>query len=196
MNINSELLIEKEIQAAIDVKTDLISNHQIIAQINTLANLITRALREGGKVIFAGNGGSFADAQHLSAEFTARFLIDREPLASVALGTNSSCMSAIANDFGYDQVFSRELAALAKKGDVFIPISTSGNSSNILEALNIAARIGAVSVGLTGKFGGMMASRCECIQVPSVDTARIQECHILIGHILCGLVESNYFSNN
>lgn len=196
MSISAEMLISEEIQASIDAKTKLLSNHQIISQINTLANLIIQALRKGGKVIFAGNGGSFADAQHLSAEFTARFLVDREPLASVALGTNCSSMSAIANDFGYDQVFARELTALAKEGDIFIPISTSGNSSNILEALNAAAEIDVVSVGLTGQSGGIMASRCECIQVPSVDTARIQECHILIGHILCGLVESNYFSKN
>jgi D-sedoheptulose 7-phosphate isomerase len=144
-------------------------------------------------VIFAGNGGSFADAQHLSAEFTSRFLFDRAPLPSLALGTNNSAISAIGNDYGYEQVFARELQAIAKPGDVFIPITTSGNSSNVLAAVEIAQTLGISTVGWTGQSGGRLKQLCECICIPSAETARIQECHILIGHILCGLVEAAYF---
>ena len=146
-------------------------------------------LRASGKIIFAGNGGSFADAQHLSAEFVSRFLVDRAPLPSVALGTNSSSMSAIGNDYGYDRVFARELDALGHKPDVFIPISTSGNSPNVLAAVDIAIKRGITTVAWTGATGGLLKARCPCICVPSNETPHIQECHILMGHIMCALVE-------
>jgi D-sedoheptulose 7-phosphate isomerase len=143
--------------------------------------------------VFAGNGGSFADAQHLSAEFTSRFMVDRAPLASLALGTNSSAMSAIGNDYGYDQVFARELQAVGRRQDVFVPITTSGNSLNVLEAVVVATTLGITTVGLTGAGGGRLRQLCECICVPSTETARIQECHVLMGHVLCGLVEARFF---
>lgn len=186
-------LIKDQIRSSIAVKQAMLESTEDLSLIERLAQQCVDALRKGGKVIFAGNGGSFADAQHLSAEFVSRFMYDRAPLASVALGTNSSAMSAIGNDYGYEQVFSREFAAIAKAGDVFVPLSTSGNSPNVLAAVKVARELGITTVGLTGETGGKMKSLCDCICVPSRETARIQECHILIGHILCGLVEERCF---
>lgn len=185
--------IKEQIRSSIAVKQAMLEGAENLALIERLARQCVDALHKGGKVIFAGNGGSFADAQHLSAEFVSRFMYDRAPLASVALGTNSSTMSAIGNDYGYEQVFSREFAALAKPGDVFVPISTSGNSPNVLAAVEVARELGISTVGLAGETGGKMKSLCDCICVPSRETARIQECHIMIGHILCGLVEERCF---
>ena len=189
-----QIAIRSQIQASIAVKQAVLENQQIISQIEALANICLSALRMGGKIIFAGNGGSFADAQHLSAEFTSRFLFDRAPLASLALGTNNSAISAIGNDYGYEQVFARELSGIAKLGDVFIPISTSGNSPSILDAVAVAKEMGLDTIALTGASGGALKSMCVCLCIPSTDTARIQECHIMVGHILCGLVEKIYFA--
>lgn len=186
--------IRRQVAASIEVKQKLLGSDAVLLQVERLAADCLLALKAGGKVIFAGNGGSFADAQHLSAEFTSRFMLDRAPLASLALGTNNSAISAIGNDYGYEQVFARELQAMAKPEDVFIPISTSGNSTNILAAVKIANASGIKTVALTGDNGGQLKLLCECICMPSGETARIQECHILIGHILCGLVETAYFS--
>lgn len=185
--------IGRQIEASIVVKQAVLRDRYIIEQIEALANLCLLSFRSGGKIIFAGNGGSFADAQHLSAEFTSRFQFDRAPLPSLALGTNNSTISAIGNDYGYDKVFARELVAIGKPSDVFIPISTSGNSLNILAAAQEAKQLKIATVGLTGKDGGAIKSLCECICIPSTETARIQECHIMVGHILCGLVEDGYF---
>ena len=186
-------LIKDQIRSSIAVKQAMLEGAENLALIERLARQCVDALHKGGKVIFAGNGGSFADAQHLSAEFVSRFMYDRAPLASVALGTNSSAMSAIGNDYGYEQVFSREFAAIAKADDVFVPISTSGNSPNVLAAVKVARELGIATVGLAGETGGKMKSLCDCICVPSWETAHIQECHIMIGHILCGLVEERCF---
>ena len=185
--------IREQIESSISVKQALMRDNNLLGQLEQLARTCLDVLKAGGKVIFAGNGGSFADAQHLSAEFTSRFMFDRAPLASLALGTNSSAISAIGNDYGYEQVFARELQAIAKVGDVFIPITTSGNSPNILAAVSIAQELGITTVGWTGAKGGRLKQLCDCICIPSTETARIQECHILIGHILCGLVEVGYF---
>ena len=185
--------IRGQIEASISVKQVMLSDKEMLCQIEQLAHICLQSLKAGGKVIFAGNGESFADAQHLSAEFTSRFLFDRAPLPSLALGTNNSAISAIGNDYGYEQVFARELQAIAKPGDVFIPITTSGNSSNVLAAVEIAQTLGISTVGWTGQSGGRLKQLCECICIPSAETARIQESHILIGHILCGLVEAAYF---
>lgn len=185
--------IKTQIRASIAIKVKLLSDEKLLNQIQQLSLACLNALRAGGKIIFAGNGGSFADAQHLSAEFTSRFLFDRAPLASVALATNNSAISAIGNDYGYEQVFARELQAIAKREDIFIPITTSGNSANILAAILIAKTLGVTTIAWTGESGGRLKQMCNCIRVPSPETARIQECHILIGHILCGLVESAYF---
>ena len=189
----SKAIIKEQIRSSIAVKQAMLEGAENLALIERLARQCVDALHKGGKVIFAGNGGSFADAQHLSAEFVSRFMYDRAPLASVALGTNSSAMSAIGNDYGYEQVYSREFTAIAKADDVFVPISTSGNSPNVLAAVNAARELGIATVGLAGETGGKMKSLCDCICVPSRETARIQECHIMIGHILCGLVEERCF---
>lgn len=185
--------IKTQIQASVAVKVALLDDEKLLDQVRQLAQTCLSALRIGGKLIFAGNGGSFADAQHLSAEFTSRFLFDRASLASLTLGTNNSAISAIGNDYGYEQVFARELSGIAKPEDVFIPISTSGNSQNILTAVAVAKELGVTTIAWTGESGGQLKSMCECICIPSHDTARIQECHIMIGHILCGLVEKAYF---
>lgn len=186
-------LIKAQIEASIAVKQALLADCALLQQIEKLAQVCLASLKTGGKIIFAGNGGSFADAQHLSAEFTSRFLFDRAPLASVVLAANSSAISAIGNDYGYEFVFARELEALAKPEDVFIAISTSGNSANIMAAVKVANERSVATFAWTGASGGKLKGLCECICVPSPETARIQECHILVGHILCGLVESWYF---
>ena len=185
--------IRAQIVASIAVKQAVLGDENLIIQIEILAANCVQCLRSGGKIIFAGNGGSFADAQHLSAEFISRFMFDRAPLASIVLGANNSAISAIGNDYGYEQVFARELTGISKKGDVFIPISTSGNSPNILAAVKQAKQQGLVTVALTGAGSGKLASLCECLCIPSNETARVQECHIMVGHIICGLVETAIF---
>lgn len=186
--------IRRQIEASVAVKQAVLGDAELIRRIECMAANCLRSLRAGGKIIFAGNGGSFADAQHLSAEFTSRFQFDRAPLASLALGTNNSVISAIGNDYGYEQVFARELQSIAKPEDVFVAISTSGNSPNILAAVNVAIELGITVFGWSGREGGKLKQKCECICIPSTETARIQECHILVGHILCGLIETGYFS--
>ena len=186
-------LIKNEIVKSIDVKYDVLNNPKILTQIENLVNDCLVALKSGGKVIFCGNGGSFADSQHLAAEFVSRLRFDRAPLSSMALGTNSSNMSAIGNDYGYDQVFKREILALGNNKDVFIPISTSGNSSNVIEAINAAKEKGIKTIAFTGGTGGKMKNICECIIVPSNSTEKIQEVHIMLGHILCYLIEEMTF---
>ncbi|MEO5347774.1 MAG: SIS domain-containing protein [Magnetococcus sp. YQC-9] len=185
--------IRAEIEASMRVKSAILRDTALITQVESLASDCLASLKGGGKIIFAGNGGSFADAQHLSAEFTSRLCYDRAPVASIALGTNSSAISAIGNDYGYEQVFARELDALGKEGDVFIPITTSGNSPNILAAVEVARRRDITTIGLTGQAGGKLFTLCDCIRIPSTETARIQESHIMLGHILCALVERTLF---
>ena len=188
--------ILKYIEVSINTKKLIVNDLKIISQIEELTSLCLSSLRAGGKIILAGNGGSFADAQHLSAEFTSRFMFDRSPLPSIALGTNSSSITAIANDYGYNQTFSRELEAIAKKSDVFIPISTSGNSPNILASVKRANKQNIATIALTGESGGKLKDLCECICVPSNNTATIQESHIMIGHIICGIVEAEFFKED
>ena len=187
--------VKLQIQASIDVKANLLNDDSLIQQVVELAERCTDTLRAGGKIIFCGNGGSFADAQHLSAEFTSRFLFDRPGLPSLALGTNSSAMTAIGNDYGYENVFAREIQAIATPQDLLIAITTSGKSSNIIKALSAAKTANVPSVVLTGAGIGMIEDDIETLNIPSTDTARIQECHILLGHILCGLVEESIFGS-
>lgn len=173
---------------------NLIAKSSIIQdQIAELAKKCLQALKTDGKIIFAGNGGSFADSQHLAAELVSRLQFDRAPLPSVALGTNSSSTTAIGNDYGYEFIFSRELQVIANPNDLFIPISTSGNSKNILLAVETALAKGISVFGLTGENGGELATKSKTIKIPSVRTERIQEGHILVGHVLCGLIEDGYF---
>lgn len=161
------------------------------AAIAAAGETMVRCLRDGGKIMFCGNGGSAADAQHLAAELTGRFIQDRRPLAAIALTTDTSALTSIANDYAFDEVFSRPLRALARSGDCLVAISTSGNSGNVKQAVLAARELGVTSIGLLGRDGGALKSMCDqAIVVPSPVTARIQEAHILIGHTLCGLVEA------
>jgi len=147
-------------------------------------------LKNGGKIMFCGNGGSAADSQHLAAELTGRFVHDRRPLAAIALSTDSSALTCIGNDYSFDEVFARQVAGLGRAGDLLIGISTSGNSRNVIRAVEEAGKLGMQTIGLLGRDGGQLRSLCtHSIVVPSPVTARIQECHILIGHTLCGLIE-------
>ncbi|MBT5492480.1 SIS domain-containing protein [bacterium] len=187
-------MIKQEIQDSINVKEKILNDKKILNQIEELANICLKSLKNGGKIILAGNGGSFADAQHISAEFTSRYMIDRDSLASICLGTNNSAISAIGNDYGYDKIFSRELSSIGNAEDVFIAISTSGNSENLMEAIKIANKKKIKTFVLTGGSGGKMKNLCQCINIPSIVTGRIQESHIMIGHIICGIVEKEYFN--
>jgi len=159
-------------------------------KIISMAELIKQALHTGNTVFFMGNGGSAADSQHLAAEFVGRFQKERKGLPAVALTTDTSILTAVGNDYGFEQVFCRQVEALAKPGDVVVGLSTSGNSPNVVKALEAANSIGAVTVGMTGRSGGKMANLCHlCVCVPANVTARIQEAHILIGHMVCQLVD-------
>ncbi len=185
--------IETGFQESHSVHQKIASDENIANQVAELAVICLSSLRNGGKIIFAGNGGSFADSQHLAAELISRLQFDRAPLPSVALGTNSSSTTAIGNDYGYEFIFARELQVISNSGDIFIPISTSGNSKNILAAVDVAVAKGLHISGLTGESGGQLAAKCACIKIPSLKTERIQEGHILVGHVLCGLIEDGYF---
>lgn len=167
-----------------------------LPQIEAAAQVLIACYRKGKKAIFFGNGGSAADAQHLAGELVGRFLRNRRAVPALALSTNSSTVTAIGNDFGYDQTFARQMEAWAEPGDVAVGLSTSGNSPNVLEALRVARERGATTVGLTGNDGGKMFSLCDiCIVVPSNSTPRIQEAHIAVGHILCDLLEQSLEEN-
>lgn len=161
------------------------------AVVGAAAEAAAACLREGGKLLFCGNGGSAADAQHLAAELTGRFIKDRRPLAAIALSTDTSALTSIGNDYRFEEVFARPLRGLARRGDGLIAISTSGNSRNVIEAVHAARELGVVTIGLLGRDGGALRGLCDHpIVVPSMVTARIQEAHILIGHTLCGAVET------
>lgn len=159
--------------------------------ISAAADLLVRCFRSGGKVIFCGNGGSAADSQHLAAEFMGRYLRDRAPLPSLALTVDTSALTAIGNDYGYEQVFSRQLRGIGRRGDVLVGISTSGNSGNVLHAFQVAREIGVATLAMTGEGGGKLAELGDlAIRVPSRQTNEIQEMHIVVGHMLCGYVEA------
>jgi D-sedoheptulose 7-phosphate isomerase len=186
--------ISSIVEASIAVKQQLLSSPELITRIEQVTELVIKAFENGNKVLFCGNGGSAADAQHLAAEFSGRFYFDRDPLPSEALHCNSSYMTAVANDYGYDVVYSRMIKGMGKPGDVLIGLSTSGNSVNTIKAMEQAKQIGMINVGLTGAGGGKMKDICDhLINVPSSDTPRIQESHIMVGHIICQLVEAHLF---
>ena len=187
-------LILSEIERSIKVKKNILKEEKVISQLEVLANNCLKSIRKGGKIIFCGNGGSFADSQHLAAEFISRLRFDRAPISSIALGTNNSNLSAIANDYGYDEVFSREIIALGNEDDVFIPISTSGDSPNIIKAILAEKEKNIKICGFSGGNGGKMKELCDLILVPSDSTEKIQEAHIMIGHIICFLVEKKFFN--
>jgi D-sedoheptulose 7-phosphate isomerase len=187
-------LIHTSIRESIAVKEAILSDESFLQKIEQAAEAMIAAFRNGGKVLFCGNGGSAADAQHLSAELSGRFYTNRPPLFAEALHVNSSYVTAVANDFGYDEVYARMVEAAGRRGDVLAAFSTSGNSPNILKAIEKAKAAGMTVVGFTGATGGKMAGQCDILlNVPSTDTPRIQESHILIGHIVCEMVERAMF---
>jgi D-sedoheptulose 7-phosphate isomerase len=186
--------ISKSIEESVAAKQAILNDQAFLSRIETAAEIITTSLRNGGKIHFCGNGGSAADAQHLAAELSGRFYFDRPPLNAEALHCNTSYLTAVGNDYGYDFIFSRLLRGTAKAGDVIVGISTSGNSKNILKAFEVAKEMGVKIVAMTGETGGKMKDFADILlNVPSTDTPRIQESHIMIGHIICELVETEMF---
>ena len=186
--------IKEAIQQSIDVKKQLIADDQLLETIDKVTEICIGSLKNGGKVLFCGNGGSAADAQHLAAELSGRFYFDRHPLFAEALHVNSSYVTAVANDYGFDEVFARLVMAMGSKDDILIGLSTSGNSNNILRAFDEANTLGMITVGFTGENGGKLKEKCAfLLNVPSTDTPRIQEVHIMLGHIICELVEEKLF---
>jgi D-sedoheptulose 7-phosphate isomerase len=189
-----QAIVSQRIQDSIAVKQQLLRHTEICAAV---AEMLIRAIRRGNKVLLFGNGGSAADAQHIAAEFVGRYYLDRPALPAHALTVNTSSLTAIGNDYDYDQIFSRQIEAFGQAGDVAIGISTSGNSRNVIEALRAAKRKDMITVGMTGESGGQLKVEADyCICVPSGDTPRIQEAHILIGHILSELVEQAIFGGS
>ena len=193
--VDLERRVRLSIQASIAVKELLLRNTEVVSVIAKVSERLVDTFDKGNKVLLFGNGGSAADAQHIAAEFVGRFAFDRSALPALALSVNASCVTAIGNDYGFDRVFSRQIEALARRGDLAIDISTGGNSSNVLHALSVAGKIGLCTVALTGCTGGKLKSAVDhCICAPSNETPRIQECHILIGHIISELVEETIFN--
>lgn len=191
---NLNLYIKEHITKSIRTKEQILQNNALLTQIQEVSLKVLHAYKMGFKTLIAGNGGSAADAQHIAAEFVSRFYFDREGLPSIALTTDTSVLTAIGNDYGYEKLFVRQLQAQARSGDIFIGISTSGNSANILESLKFCRQNNILSVGFTGASGGKMKELCDiCLNVPSNETPRIQESHILIGHIICAIVEESLF---
>jgi D-sedoheptulose 7-phosphate isomerase len=189
-----EQRVSNLIQASIAVKRRLLSDAGLVLTVARVSEVLVEALEQGNKVLLFGNGGSAADAQHIAAEFVGRFAFDRRALPALALSVNTSCVTAIGNDYGFDLVFCRQIEALGRPGDVAIGISTSGNSPNVVGAIRVARELGLHTIALTGCTGGKLKNEAGyCICVPSSDTPRIQECHILIGHIISELVEQAIF---
>jgi len=186
--------IKQAIQNSIQLKQNILKNHELLSTISKVSQEIIQAFKNDKKVLLCGNGGSAADAQHIAAELSGRFYFDRDPLFAEALHVNTSYITAVANDYSYDEVYSRLVKAKGRPGDVLIGISTSGNSKNIIKALEVANKIGMITVGMTGESGGKIIDICKyLINVPSKDTPRIQEAHIMIGHIICEIVEKELF---
>lgn len=192
--MDKSAVIKKNISDAIALKQEILTNENTIKFIDELVDICINAYKNGGKVLFCGNGGSAADAQHLAAELSGRYYYDRPPLNSEALHVNTSYLTAVANDYSYNEVYARLIKALGSKGDVLIGLSTSGNSGNVVNAFKQARELGVITVGFTGKGGGEMKAHCDLlIEIPSTNTPRIQECHMNIGHTLCELVEQALF---
>lgn len=188
--------IKDIIKSSIEVKQQVLQNEELIETIEKVVNVIVNAFKNDNRVYFCGNGGSAADSQHLAAEFSGRFYIDRKALPAEALHCNTSYLTAVANDYSYDVIYSRIIDGIGEEGDVLIGLSTSGNSKNIVNAFEKAKEKKIITVGFTGSTGGKMKSCSDhLINVPSNDTPRIQESHILLGHIICQLVEEKYFGS-
>ena len=189
-----QTLIRESIANTINVIQAALADNTLIANIESAGNTCVAALTGGKKIMLAGNGGSAADSQHIAAELVSRLNYDRPGLSAVALTTDTSALTAIGNDYGYDRVFARQIEAIGQEGDIFIAISTSGNSINILAALEAAKKKNIKTIGLTGMGGGKMVSQCDIIlKMPSAKTPNIQECHIMFGHIICQIIEDSIF---
>ncbi len=189
--------IKNIISASIAVKQAFLEDEKLVSTLNLIAEAMVTCLKAGHKVLWCGNGGSAADAQHLAAELSGRFYIDRAPLYSEALHVNSSFVTAVANDYSYDVIYSRMLQGCGREGDIIVGISTSGNSKNVIQALEVAREKKMITIGFTGSHGGNMKDLCDfLINIPSNDTPRIQESHILAGHIVCQLVEDAMFASS
>jgi len=185
-------LITKRIREGISVKERLLEDVEMLEK---MATVLVDCMRGGGKVIFFGNGGSAADAQHLAAELSGRFYMDRPSLPALSLSTNSSTLTAIGNDYGFEHVFARQLPGVGARGDVVVAISTSGNSRNVIEAIRLAKSIGMITFGWTGREGGELAQMVDyALRIRADESPRIQEAHILVGHILCEIVEAKLFA--
>jgi D-sedoheptulose 7-phosphate isomerase len=192
MNINR--FIVDAVRQSIDVKNDILADPAFCALVGRVADAAVKVYRSGHKIMLAGNGGSAADAQHLAGELVNRFRFDRPALAAIALSTDTSVMTSIANDSAFDNVFARQVEALGARGDMFIGISTSGNSANVLNALKQCRKMKIITVGLTGRKRSKMTGLCDyCLAFPSSDTPRVQEAHIMIGHVICDIVEKSLF---
>ncbi|CAN7742672.1 D-sedoheptulose 7-phosphate isomerase [Paenibacillus sp. LjRoot153] len=186
--------ISSEILRAMEIKRSIAKDRVILSLIEQAARKMIEVYRKGNKIMLGGNGGSAADAQHIAGEFVSRFYFDRPGLPCIALTTDTSILTAIGNDYGYEQLFARQIQANGQSGDLFIGISTSGNSPNVIRGLEMCRAMGITTIGLTGESGGSMAALCDiCIRIPSQETPRIQEAHIMIGHILCAIVEESIF---
>ena len=188
--------IQNYIKDSMQTKNALLENTETIALIDTVAKEIIKSYKNSGKILIAGNGGSAADSQHIAGELVSKFYFDRDALPAIALTVDTSILTAIGNDYGYEKTFARQVQALGNKDDIFIGISTSGNSPNVVAAIKEANKKELLSIGLTGKKPCEMDKICNyCIKVPSCETPKIQECHIMIGHILCALIEKELFEN-
>lgn len=186
--------IESQIAEARQIMTAMLGSASLLEKLEAAAQTCITCFRQGGKILLAGNGGSAADAQHIAGEFVSRFAFDRSGLPAIALTTDTSILTAIGNDYGYEKLFARQVQAHGRRGDVFIGYSTSGRSPNILRAFDEARAMGLICIGLTGNRGGPMGELCDyLLEVPSSNTPKIQEGHLVLGHILCGLVENALF---
>lgn len=186
--------IVDQIRDAQRIMEDMLADSSLLSKVEDAARACIQCVRVGGKVLLAGNGGSAADAQHIAGEFVSRFAFDRPGMAAVALTTDTSILTAIGNDYGYEKIFARQIHAIGRAGDVFIGYSTSGKSPNVVEAFRVAREVGLICIGFTGNRGGDMRDLCHhLLEVPSAETPKIQEGHSVLGHILCGLVEHDIF---
>lgn len=187
--------IKDIIEQSVQLKEKLLNDASLHEDLLNVSEKVVATFKKDGKVFFCGNGGSAADAQHLAAEFSGRFYTDRDPLFAEALHVNGSYISAVANDYSWEEVYSRLVKAKCRKGDILFAISTSGNSPNVINAVQQAKIQDTLTIGFTGEKGGKLKEECDiCFSIPSQDTPRIQECHILIGHIICQMVEEKYFA--
>lgn len=186
--------VRHNLQNSINLKQRLLEDDDVVALVSEISDVVVECYRNGGKVFFCGNGGSAADAQHLAAELSGRYYYDRPPLFAEALHVNTSYITAVANDYSYDEIYARWITAIGQKNDVLIAMSTSGNSTNVVRAIEQANRNGMKTIGFTGKTGGKMGSICDLLlAIPDTDTPRIQECHMLMGHTVCEIVEARIF---